>query len=443
MRILILFLFFLLNTCVRVGDANIVFEAEWANQVDGVIEHFKDSACSGGMGLEVREGKGAYYDEKQSADLSAKFPQAKFDNTPGKAFYKLNVDKSGDYILWSRVYWLWECSNSFWVSLAGAKEFQVTNREVYERWHWQKAPAIIRIEKGEYVFRIRNREDGIQIDQFCLTLDESYEPSGKLEPNVTLIPSASKEGIFMRATPVVPLVFSKTATCGSLWLRNNTSLPQTLKPSVEHDPSLKVELESKSEIRLAARTGIAQVRFKIFSAAPKPMKKTRVRFKATWKEGSHSTEIFLRHQPDWEVAGPFEDSLFDSFKNLLDSGESYPPAVKLKSLKWTTIADPKYFGPTGRIEFSKLFPGREGCYVYARAEFEWEKNESGTVELRSDDQSTLWLNGKLVCINSAVGPSDRYHTEGIFKIQKGKNRILLRVDQVKAYWDSGITLKTK
>lgn len=102
----------------------------------------------------------------------------------GKAVYQLNLPKDGTYVLWARVYWQDECSNSLGIQLDGGPVFSFGQDGTHKAWHWVKSPPRIRaldLKAGAHTLSLLNREDGVCVDQIILSDERRFVPVG-IEP---------------------------------------------------------------------------------------------------------------------------------------------------------------------------------------------------------------------------------------------------------------------
>lgn len=102
----------------------------------------------------------------------------------GKATYVFEVDTDGEYVLWCRVWWTDECSNSFSVRLDGGPPFTIGQDASFGNWHWVgTAPGLkqLRLASGSHALDILEREDGVKLDQILLTPDKAYVPVDVVE----------------------------------------------------------------------------------------------------------------------------------------------------------------------------------------------------------------------------------------------------------------------
>jgi len=105
-------------------------------------------------------------------------------------------------------------------------------------------------------------------------------------------------------------------------------------------------------------------------------------------------------------------------------------------LSWHLIDNQALFSGSGRIDLTKVFPDVKGrCWAYLRATVTRSDDEQVKVELRSDDQSIVWLNERYVGRHLVVGPGERYFTRLELPLKRGENRLLVAVHQVHAFWE--------
>lgn len=175
---------FCLGALARAQD-RICFEAESAAGITAPMEAVTaDSttneaarqaagSASGGKYLEIAEGKGCP-------------PKV----TAGEAQYTIEIPEEGTYALWCRVWWEDSCGNSFRMNLDAEPPFIFGEDAVYKTWHWVKAPADLKqlkLSRGTHTLTVRNREDGVRIDQILLTRDAKLVP---VDIEETTVPAA-------------------------------------------------------------------------------------------------------------------------------------------------------------------------------------------------------------------------------------------------------------
>ena len=170
----------------RAGDAIVLDAAdpltvEAPLEVVGVAEAplaFRDTLAKGLAGetfLQVAQGKGNP-------------PKV----TTGLATYAFTIENPGVYYLWCRVWWMDECGNSFFMHIDDANPFVFGEGSTFKTWHWVRAPLRLKqltLGPGPHTLTLRNREDGVALNQILLTPDKAYVPVG-VEP-ITPAPSPS------------------------------------------------------------------------------------------------------------------------------------------------------------------------------------------------------------------------------------------------------------
>ena len=425
------------------ADKPIVFEAENAARLDGPFEFCRDNAASGGLAIRVREGMGTDFDDRQTRELRARYPAVGFSTTPGGAEYELLMPERGHYVTWARVYWLWECSNSVWVGPAESSAPILTDR-LYRRWHWVRASRPLFLEGGRQTFRISNREDGIRVDQVCLTRDRGFRPAGILRTNALFASGPDRPPLHLSPVASVPLVFARAPTACALWIRNTDRQPRTVSVQATSDRAVSVELpENAAALTVPALTGLIDVPFSVEAVRSTPLREATVRLTVTPRQGAAvKAEIVLTHAPDWEVAGPFSLGSPQGTRtpHWSKTGPGRPaPLRQPEKLTWRPVADPRFFTGSGRLDLARVFSRNTRCWAYLRATFPWAGDRPLAVRLRSDDQSVVWLNGKRACSHPVVGPGERYFTRAQLPLKNGENTLLAAVAQVEAFWEISLT----
>ena len=84
-------------------------------------------------------------------------------------------------MLWCRVWWNGECSNSFTVKIDDQPPFLFGEDATYKTWHWVRYPVSrtakpIDLTAGDHSLVLLNREDGVRIDQILLSSDKRFVP---------------------------------------------------------------------------------------------------------------------------------------------------------------------------------------------------------------------------------------------------------------------------
>ncbi|MGQ9663088.1 MAG: hypothetical protein ACUVWX_12235 [Kiritimatiellia bacterium] len=154
-----------------VGTEEIIcFEAESAERVVPPVEVVRAKHPSS---PEVAEA---------SSGSCLAIPQGK-GNPPevgGEALFRFEVMKEGQYALWARVWWNDECGNSATMIIDEGKPFTFGQDSTFKCWHWVRAPRVkeLYLKTGQHTLTIKNREDGIRLDQILFCLNPRFVPVG-------------------------------------------------------------------------------------------------------------------------------------------------------------------------------------------------------------------------------------------------------------------------
>ncbi len=98
---------------------------------------------------------------------------------PGMATYSVNVPVSGTYVLWGRVIAPSGSDDSFFAQLNSGINIRwdLVNGKT---WHWTKLNTSFALTAGTHTIKIKQREDGAQLDKILLTSNLSLIPTDTL-----------------------------------------------------------------------------------------------------------------------------------------------------------------------------------------------------------------------------------------------------------------------
>jgi hypothetical protein len=148
-------------TVAYAANAKICFEAESATAISSPLR-------------KVQAGPNKKYSGKGFIDIP--WDQNKTKGI-GQATYKINVKTPGSYNLWARTYWANGCGNSIEVVVNGSSRV-LGEDGTYDSWHWVNTRTRVALKAGINTFVLKNHETGVRIDQFYLTQDSEYVPTG-------------------------------------------------------------------------------------------------------------------------------------------------------------------------------------------------------------------------------------------------------------------------
>ncbi|HEX8464022.1 MAG TPA: hypothetical protein VF627_05325 [Abditibacterium sp.] len=149
----------LLAPVALAANAKVCFEAEKVATIESPLKKVtgKGADVSGGGYLEIP------WDENKTKGL-------------GSATYKFNVKTAGTYYLWARAFWQNGCGNSVEVSVNGSDSKILGEDGTYNSWHWVGGRARVALKAGVNTLTLKNRETGVQVDQFFMCQDGKYTP---------------------------------------------------------------------------------------------------------------------------------------------------------------------------------------------------------------------------------------------------------------------------
>lgn len=112
----------------------------------------------------------------------------------GEAALTFDVAADGSFFLWLRVWWEGECSNSLTVQLDDRPPFLMGEDATFRVWHWVRFPVSrltppFALARGRHTLTLRNREDGVRVDQIILSADKRFVPV-----DIETAPSAGAAG---------------------------------------------------------------------------------------------------------------------------------------------------------------------------------------------------------------------------------------------------------
>lgn len=111
----------------------------------------------------------------------------KGDEAGGKVTLDFNVEGDSPqrrpYVLWARVRWADECSNTFKVVMDGGEPKTIGGDRTYKSWQWVRiagSSGIFRLRPGKHTLEFKNSEDDVSLDKILLTTDtdERFQPQG-------------------------------------------------------------------------------------------------------------------------------------------------------------------------------------------------------------------------------------------------------------------------
>lgn len=421
-RIFITF-FVLLSLAIR-SDV-ICFEAENANVIYPNMEIIADKNVSGGYCLGIRE----------YAGTRNKLP-SKNVKTSTYSVYGVDISKDGYYMLALNVFWDDGCGNSFLVEVDKNRMYKAAD-SVIEKWHWTIGGGYY-LKKGFHKILIREREDGVYVDKIALVSNEKSIDFNKNPPksNYMPMPIENLPEICTVLSSDTKLIEPGKPVKLLLWLRNNrkTTFNGTIAINAKFAkmpiPSLKVELKPDDPVK------IIPIQLQYSENTPSRQHPVRIDI-FSGKKHMSNTEIMLKKPFTWDVIGPFT---YQKTQETLNRSEKrFDPLEKYQEkngmLQWKTYPTDKLFNSAGLADFNKLFGNTVMATVFLRTVIASEKEQKLNMHILCDDICRIRLNNQIVAEKTKCGPAIRKTINKQVQLKKGKNTVLVQVNQLKGYWN--------
>lgn len=147
-----------LPAAAQAANVKICFEAEKPASIEAPLKKVtgKTGKISGGGYLEIP------WDRNETKGQ-------------GQAGYRMNVKQAGTYTLWARTFWQNGCGNSILVSVNGGAPTILGEDGTYGEWKWREGGQV-KLKAGVNTLVLKNRETGVQVDQFFLCTDPDFQP---------------------------------------------------------------------------------------------------------------------------------------------------------------------------------------------------------------------------------------------------------------------------
>lgn len=138
----------------------------------------------------------------------------------------------------------------------------------------------------------------------------------------------------------------------------------------------------------------------------------------------------------WHYIGPFDNEGNRGFEAAfppereIDLKRTYPGKDGQKA-EWKPFADFRL----GQIVNLKKFSVSANCAIYLFHEIDAKEAVKLPISLGSDDSITVFLNGKRILADNAVRPAAPDQNQAVLDLQRGKNRLLLKIGNISGGWE--------
>lgn len=442
--------------CGQVAASSFCFEAELANEITIPFEIVERKGASGGLTVGIPEGAGC---------------GQIFRGDGGTSTYRIPLTEDGTYSVWLRTWWNGTCSDSIFLSVGGSKSRRASSGK-HRRWHWVWGGSW-KLVRGPMEIQLKDREDGIWVDQIFITTEKAQSPAGPLEANI--IPGVADAecreprlhlGAAPRAEKVLPPTdfrmahwpFSvvqlepvRTIVTGPgesarlpLWLRSNSLKEAEGEIEVVTEAPVRIEPESKQSFHIKEGVPLHNVQFTI---VPRPgMERrgyplfVRVRHKGGRLEGRR---LVLLHPFDWVVTNdmPCPETTGISTRSPVEANVGLGFPGPAQGVSWRPAGDDATT-PFGLLDMRKAVADKTYVMAYAYTCLVSPEEEEYCLDVRHDDMVRLWLNGVPVITSLRSMPSDSTRKLVKVKFKKGDNDVLVKICQKKNYWEFGLRVLT-
>ncbi|MDP8999531.1 MAG: fibronectin type III domain-containing protein, partial [Myxococcota bacterium] len=193
------------------GSALSYIEAETPSRQAGPFVTVTDATRSGGAYVQVIPGSGSQLSLPDEASVM---------------WYDVNVLADDNFFLWFLANGPDAASNSFWVSVDGNADSQLS-LPAGGGWGWARLSAsATTILKGSHTLKIKVRQDGAQIDKVLLTHDPNFVPTGlggsDLTCNGSPLPPAPTNLAAMAGNAQVSLTWNAAAGASSYTVKRGS-----------------------------------------------------------------------------------------------------------------------------------------------------------------------------------------------------------------------------
>lgn len=449
------------------AQVRICFEAEHCNLLVPPFEIWEDVKASGGRCLILREGAGA--------------GGARADGN-GYAIFGIRVPRTGAYSVWGRALWRHVCSNSMYIAFGDGQRRKTIAGGVLGRWAWRRGPTV-HLAAGEQLVWLKNREDGVAIDQIMLILGPGTPQEGAKATCVpgrgatakgwrplevsfssrnTAIPLVSPSGDILGhryALPAMPgkptiraVVTPGTSAMLDVWVRNSAarhakgwvglSLPPGLELAGETSGGNASRMQ-KVAFSFAEDEPLHKVRLKLTCAQPFPIQPHQASCRVMANGRILHKRIEIVRPYEWCVVGPF------THLASWDVNRPHPPeqGIDVKAeydgmkgkVRWRHYPPAKVLTPFGALDLRRAF-GNDVQWAAAYAVTELTASADGEAALRlaADDMAKIWINGEVIGAATRTTPATLNQQAHRVRLNRGRNRIMAKVVQKRGYWELGM-----
>lgn len=440
---------------VSLPKADIVIEPENFQFMTYGWQIGESDDASGGAYIHMKEGVGDF----ESEDLIEADPSVRagdFYNVTGdrrrmEARCYFDAPRPGMYHVAVRTMaHLHQCSNITFVRFNKGQRLKVGDNGTKPFvWLWHRVGRV-HLKKGLNYASFMAHQDDVKVDQMIVS-----------ESPLKMLPGFS--GTFKGARPaptlqaeIHQLNMSLTADTlaikqdriprVSIYIHKNVpaEINARLMLSVEDS---RLRSRTMNEVRLGESKEL--VRFPWKFELPVPLEKREYLLRCALLVGSKVVEernVVLSRSYDWFVLGPLPYMEVDA-KGSVETDSRIRNEYRFdgRPFRWQTYSE-KHTDPFCLMDFKKMFSEKhqwppKHAALYAYTEVDAAESGSYLLKAQGDDNLIVWVNGKKAVAMKDKGPPIRTAREVEITLSKGRNLILLRLNQKEAQWQAGIRIR--
>ena len=433
----------------RRTDGSVVWEAEWAESVEGTWSILPDESAAGGAALFCLADSQRERAEFQNAP---EYPE----HARGVATYRVPIPRTGSYYLAGRIQATDGCGDSMFVVVGervGSVRYppsRPSERVPFGAWGWNgERRRTYALSAGTVRVRVLMREDGFHVDQLALVPEGAARPDGLA--TTTRGPSVRQggrleAGLWLRSCILWPDV--QPATKGALWLRSNADRPVTARASLAFpDGTVKQGTEFVCTLEADRPVALVPLDFSVARGAARRWYRVQVEVKDASGRGRTITRRRNVCRPfDWRVAGPCDITVDRRFGKALKGVQALdnggPPRVQ-GGPAWQAPRFAFQFGPYGALDLARFFGELPRSSAYIATRLRVERAGAYRLVAGGDDALKLRLDGEVLFVDEdEVAMRKNLRVETV-ELTRGDHVLIGRVWQVHRWWDAHVEFQER
>ena len=441
---------------IQVGQESVVAEMENMQFMTYGWQVDESDEASGGAYLHIKEGTGDFESEdKIKTDprnmRSGDFYNITTDQRRIKAGLFFQAPKAGTYYVYARTMaQRSHCSNITYIKINKLQRKRVGNNGSQPfTWRWHLV-GIFKLNRGVNQLCFMTHQDGVRIDQVLF----SPKKRTGLKHNSTFTGGFRND--FSQSKKLPPLNFSfKVNTLNIteeedplvfIYVHKNISDPIEARLDIQLDlPGGRIRLDAH---KISLKKELT--RFPCRIDLPRPLERKEYLLKATLfidKKAIEERTLVLSHGYDWKILGPLP--YMKTFaQGPIEKDETLKSEYIFheKTFYWQQY-DEKKTEQFCMMDFGLMFSERtyfamNDVCLYAYTEVNAGKKGHYMMKIQADDNIVVWVNGKKTAWITEKGPPIRTAKEVKIILNKGKNRLLFRLNQKESQWQASIRIRT-